>query len=215
MKDLRLPKVAVIWADTPKSASLTSPRSVSKILAPLISRCILPIEWRYTRPCKVSRHIKAICFSDNGPVTAKKIRVDFTKKNSEMDFFFHFWSMNQHLIYLQVPATPLPYTSYWNSTKWLLNNSYKYTGVIRVTVRKFKDFYQVLWKYFCFKNSEPYSYSKCHFLTFSIGQNWFHVKSDRISTLWDSNTPRKKILAVDILRVVIKALLLHYFWILL
>ena len=83
MKDLRLPRVAVIWADTPKSASLTSPRSVSKILAPLISRCILPIEWRYTRPCKVSRHIKAICFSDNGPVTAKKkekkIRVDFTK----------------------------------------------------------------------------------------------------------------------------------------
>ena len=100
--------------------------------------------------------------------------------------------MNQRLIYLQVPATPLPYTSYWNSTKWLLNNSYKYTGVIRVTVRKFKDFYQVLWKYFCFKNSEPYSYSKCHFLTFSIGQNWFHVKSDWISTLWGSSTPRKK-----------------------
>ena len=39
--------------------------------------------------------------------------------------------MNQHLIYLQVPATPLTFTSYWNSTKWLLNNSYKYTGVIR------------------------------------------------------------------------------------
>jgi len=61
MKDIRLPIVAVILAATPKSAenetcvyfqerkvidfylpNLTLPSSVRRILAPLISRCILP-----------------------------------------------------------------------------------------------------------------------------------------------------------------------------
>lgn len=34
MNDLRLFIVAVIWAETPKSANLTSPPSVNNILAP-------------------------------------------------------------------------------------------------------------------------------------------------------------------------------------
>lgn len=34
MNDLRLLIVAVIWAETPKSANLTSPNSVSNMLAP-------------------------------------------------------------------------------------------------------------------------------------------------------------------------------------
>ncbi len=72
MKLFLLPSVAVICAETPKSASLTSPLSDSSMLAPLMSRCILPIECRYARPCRVSRHMNAICFSDKGPVTGKK-----------------------------------------------------------------------------------------------------------------------------------------------
>ncbi len=69
MKLFLLPRVAVIWAETPKSASLTSPRSERRMLAPLMSRCILPMECRYANPCSVSRHMKAICFSASGPVT--------------------------------------------------------------------------------------------------------------------------------------------------
>lgn len=49
--------------------SLTSPFSVSKIFAPLISLCIFPIECRYANPLRVSRQTYAICNSDNGPVT--------------------------------------------------------------------------------------------------------------------------------------------------
>ena len=39
-----------------------------------MSLCILPMEWRYDRPCRVSRDMKAICFSVRGPVTAKRRR---------------------------------------------------------------------------------------------------------------------------------------------
>lgn len=44
IKLLRLFIVAVICAETPKSANFTSPLSVNRIFAPLISRCIFPIE---------------------------------------------------------------------------------------------------------------------------------------------------------------------------
>lgn len=41
---------ASVLVETPKSASLTVPSLVVKMLAPLISLCITPWSWRYCRP---------------------------------------------------------------------------------------------------------------------------------------------------------------------
>ena len=63
---LRLDIVRVSCAATPKSASFTPPLSVRRILLHLMSRWILKIEWRYTRPFNDSPHRYAICASFRG-----------------------------------------------------------------------------------------------------------------------------------------------------
>lgn len=54
----------------------------------LISRCILPIVWRYASPWRVSLHIYAICNSFKGPVTEnKKVKIIFFTKNGSFNTY--------------------------------------------------------------------------------------------------------------------------------
>ena len=47
------PRVSPWSTATPKSASLTSPALLKRMLAPLMSRCVTPWEWRYARPSRI------------------------------------------------------------------------------------------------------------------------------------------------------------------
>mmetsp|Transcript_44630 Transcript_44630/g.89528 ORF Transcript_44630/g.89528 Transcript_44630/m.89528 type:complete len:218 (-) Transcript_44630:58-711(-) len=86
IEHVSLPSVTVprSWADAPKSAILRTPLAATRMLAPLMSRCITACSWMYARPSMICRVYWARTGSGKAPKELRRVATEPPGQNSMM-----------------------------------------------------------------------------------------------------------------------------------